>query len=138
MTLAVIAGTLGLAFLFWFGAYKAWDLLLKRENTSGKLWAIILLFLLSGFLMSVVSAKAVFDAGSPERLAVVNKTNVSNNTTHLDYAVVTGQGEHNTAYQTYWLTLSIISIATGLVIVHFITAYWQHTKDLMNRGRGGR
>jgi len=135
--LAVIIGSLGLSAVSWFAAYQAWDLLLKREETSGKLWAIILILLLFGILMSVVASKAVFDAQTPERLAVVNKTNVSANTTHLDYAVVEGTSEHSTGSQAYYLSLGFLSFAVVMLIVHFIAAWWEHIKDVSSRGRGG-
>jgi apolipoprotein N-acyltransferase len=134
---AVILGTVGLSAVSWFAAYKAWDLLLKREETSGKLWAIILILLLFGILMSVVASKAVFDAQTPEKLAVVNKTNVSANTTHLDYAVVSGESTHNTGSQAYYLALGFLSFAVVMFIVHVITAWWEHIKDVSSRGRGG-
>jgi apolipoprotein N-acyltransferase len=135
--LAVILGTVGLSAVSWFAAYQAWDLLLKREETSGKLWAIILILLLFGILMSVVASKAVFDAQTPERLAVVNKTNVSDNTTHLDYAVVEGTSSHSTGSQAYYLSLGFLSFAVVMLIVHFIAAWWEHIKDVSSRGRGG-
>jgi len=135
--LAVILGTVGLSAVSWFAAYQAWDLLLKREETSGKLWAIILILLLFGILMSVVASKAVFDAQTPERLAVVNKTNVSANTTHLDYAVVEGTSSHSTGSQAYYLSLGFLSFAVVMLIVHFIAAWWEHIKDVSSRGRGG-
>jgi len=135
--LAVILGTVGLSAVSWFAAYQAWDLLLKREETSGKLWAIILILLLFGILMSVVASKAVFDAQTPERLAVVNKTNVSQNTTHLDYAVVEGTSSHSTGSQAYYLSLGFLSFAVVMLIVHFIAAWWEHIKDVSSRGRGG-
>jgi len=135
--IAVILGTVGLSAVSWFAAYQAWDLLLKREETSGKLWAIILILLLFGILMSVVASKAVFDAQTPERLAVVNKTNVSQNTTHLDYAVVEGTSTHNTGSQAYYLSLGFLSFAVVMLIVHFIAAWWEHIKDVSSRGRGG-
>lgn len=135
--LAVILGTVGLSAVSWFAAYQAWDLLLKREETSGKLWAIILILLLFGILMSVVASKAVFDAQTPERLAVVNKTNVSSNTTHLDYAVVEGTSSHSTGSQAYYLSLGFLSFAVVMLIVHFIAAWWEHIKDVSSRGRGG-
>jgi len=135
--LAIILGTVGLSAVSWFAAYQAWDLLLKREETSGKLWAIILILLLFGILMSVVASKAVFDAQTPERLAVVNKTNVSQNTTHLDYAVVEGTSSHSTGSQAYYLSLGFLSFAVVMLIVHFIAAWWEHIKDVSKRGRGG-
>jgi len=135
--LAIIIGSLGLSAVSWFAAYQAWDLLLKREETSGKLWAIILILLLFGILMSVVASKAVFDAQTPERLAVVNKTNVSANTTHLDYAVVEGTSSHSTGSQAYYLSLGFLSFAVVMLIVHFIAAWWEHIKDVSSRGRGG-
>ena len=135
--LAIILGTVGLSAVSWFAAYQAWDLLLKREETSGKLWAIILILLLFGILMSVVASKAVFDAQTPERLAVVNKTNVSANTTHLDYAVVEGTSSHSTGSQAYYLSLGFLSFAVVMLIVHFIAAWWEHIKDVSSRGRGG-
>jgi len=139
--LAVILGTVGLSAVSWFAAYQAWDLLLKREETSGKLWAIILILLLFGILMSVVASKAVFDAQTPERLAVVNKTQYSLNSTHnqtqLDYAVVEGTSSHSTGSQAYYLSLGFLSFAVVMLIVHFIAAWWEHIKDVSKRGRGG-
>jgi len=88
-------------------------------------------------LMSVVASKAVFDAQTPERLAVVNKTNVSANTTHLDYAVVEGTSSHSTGSQAYYLSLGFLSFAVVMLIVHFIAAWWEHIKDVSSRGRGG-
>jgi len=88
-------------------------------------------------LMSVVASKAVFDAQTPERLAVVNKTNVSQNTTHLDYAVVEGTSSHSTGSQAYYLSLGFLSFAVVMLIVHFIAAWWEHIKDVSKRGRGG-